>query len=79
MNTKQEQHYKTLVEIASSRDGKVISDRYERNNIKMEFECSNNHRFLSTPDSVKHNRWCPQCNRVSPQDAKETCPKIYTL
>lgn len=73
MNSKQQYHFDILVEIATSRGGKVISECYERNNVKMEFECANLHHFFSTPDSVKHNRWCPQCNRVSPQEAKDRC------
>ncbi len=76
MNYKQQEHYAILVKIASSHSGKVISDCYERNNVKMEFECRNNHRFFSTPDSVKHNRWCPSCNRVSPKEAKDRCMEI---
>ncbi len=48
-------------EIAKSRGGKCISDRYVNIDTKLEWECIRGHRFKARPDSVKRGQWCPEC------------------
>lgn len=48
-------------EIAKSRGGKCISDRYVNIDTKLEWECIRGHRFKARPDTVKRGQWCPEC------------------
>ncbi|TGK19023.1 zinc-ribbon domain-containing protein [Leptospira stimsonii] len=52
---------KDLSEIATKRDGKLISKEYSNQFEKLEWECSSGHRFLQSPHSVKAFHWCPKC------------------
>ncbi|MEI6815370.1 MAG: hypothetical protein WCL14_02075 [Bacteroidota bacterium] len=56
----------TFHEIAKKRGGKCLSTTYVRNLSKLEFECSEGHRWKAAPIGIKNmNNWCPKCARVS--------------
>jgi len=48
-------------ELARAHGGKCHSTHYTNNNTKIEWECTNGHRFHTTPNSVQSGRWCPKC------------------
>jgi hypothetical protein len=50
-------------EIARSRGGRCLSATYIDNSTKMEWECSEGHRWFASTSSVKQGgSWCPQCS-----------------
>lgn len=62
MNESQKQYYERLVKIATDKGGRVISDTYQRNNIKMKFQCKEGHMWDARPVALTcYNNWCPTC------------------
>lgn len=51
---------KKFREIANRNRGRLISRHYNTNS-KLEFECSEGHRFKTSPASIKNGTWCPKC------------------
>lgn len=48
---------------AASKDGKCLSDLYERNDVKYQWQCSEGHKWWSTWSSIKDSgTWCPECS-----------------
>jgi hypothetical protein len=48
--------------IAKERGGRCISNVYVNNRTKLEWECSEAHRWFCTPDHIKYSKsWCPYC------------------
>lgn len=54
---------KELQQIAISRDGKCLSDKYLGAKEKLEWECAKGHKFLKTPNHIKRGQWCKFCNK----------------
>jgi len=52
-----------MQEIAESRWGKCLSTKYTNGKTKLQWECSEGHRWLAVPSSVKYGQWCPVCGR----------------
>lgn len=52
---------KELIKIAEQRGGKYLSDKYIGYETKLEFMCKNNHKWFSTPHSIKSGKWCIKC------------------
>lgn len=50
-----------LKKVAREKGGKCLSEEYITNNIKLQFECAEEHRWLMTPHSIKSGQWCPKC------------------
>lgn len=51
-----------LREFAEQKHGKLISEKYLGTMKKLEWECSEGHRWEAIPDSVKRRgSWCPYC------------------
>jgi hypothetical protein len=51
-------------EIAESRGGKCLSDKYTNCKQKMEWECVYGHKWEATPDSIINGKvWCPECKK----------------
>ncbi len=48
-------------EIANSRGGKCLSDKYVNSNTKLKWQCKKGHIFESIPSSVKSGKWCLHC------------------
>lgn len=54
---------KDMQKIASERNGKCLSKEYINIQTKLEWECSNGHRWFASPRSIKNKGyWCPECN-----------------
>ena len=47
--------------IAASRGGKCLSKEYSNNRSKLLWQCSKNHVWEASPDSIKSGSWCPAC------------------
>jgi hypothetical protein len=53
-----------MQEIAQNRGGKCISDIYISSHSPLVWECSEEHRWESTPDSIlNQNSWCSKCSK----------------
>ncbi len=50
-------------EFAKSKQGKLISNYYGGTAKKLEWECSQGHRWKAIPDSIRSGSWCPYCAR----------------
>ena len=50
-----------MQEIAESRGGKCLSKEYINNQTKLEWICSEGHKWKTVPSSVKQGSWCPIC------------------
>jgi hypothetical protein len=48
-------------ELARARSGKCRSEAYTSNRIKLDWECSEGHRWSAVPAHVKNGTWCPVC------------------
>lgn len=47
--------------LASSRGGKCLSEKYVNSQTKLEWECSEGHRWEAVPAKVRYGQWCPYC------------------
>lgn len=52
-----------MQELAKSRGGKCLSDKYINNRTKLRWQCNEGHIWKSTPNSIKNGSWCPICSR----------------
>lgn len=60
-------------DIARSRGGRCLSSTYVDNSTKMEWECSEGHRWFASTSSVKQGgSWCPQCSYKRISESKTT-------
>ena len=55
-----------MQKIAKDRGGKCLSNEYTNNRTKLEWKCSDGHRWFATPGKVKGNKgkkgtWCRKC------------------
>jgi hypothetical protein len=48
-------------EIANGRNGRCLSLEYINNRTKLEWLCSQGHRWWASPDAIKRGTWCPSC------------------
>jgi len=55
-----------MQEIARSRGGSCLSERYYNTATKLKWRCSVGHEWTATPLQVKKGHWCPFCARVAP-------------
>ncbi|TSC91338.1 MAG: Uncharacterized protein CEN90_467 [Parcubacteria group bacterium Licking1014_17] len=47
--------------IAKLRGGRCLSTKYTNIDTKLEWECSDGHHWVATPDTIKGGGWCPYC------------------
>jgi hypothetical protein len=60
---RQKNSIEQLQEIAKEHGGKCLSKKYINNRTKVEWECSEGHRWWTRPSTVKdRGRWCPDCS-----------------
>jgi len=53
---------KEIKELAKSRGGECLSDKYVNGKTKLKWRCKEGHTWFSRPVKVKNaNRWCPYC------------------
>ncbi len=60
---KQRDSIETYRKIAVERNGKCLSEVYIRSWEKLEFECSEGHRWKAKAIEVKRGSWCGKCGR----------------
>jgi len=61
-------------EIAKSRGGKCLSDKYVNGKIKLRWKCKEGHLWSASPANVtQHNSWCRKCSaKRRREQAEET-------
>jgi len=52
-------------ELARSRGGRCLSNRYVKSRATLEWICAAGHRFEATPTAVTKGRWCITCKRAA--------------
>ena len=57
-------------EIAISRGGKCISEKYENSKMPLIWECKAGHRWSSIPSVIKRGAWCPACYMIDNRGKK---------
>ncbi len=55
------QRLEQLQEIAESKGGKCLSQKYVNSATKVQWECKEMHRWSAVPSSIKLGHWCPHC------------------
>jgi hypothetical protein len=55
-----------MKEMAKSRGGRCLSERYRNSATKLMWRCSEHHEWSATALQVKKGHWCPHCARVAP-------------
>jgi hypothetical protein len=54
-----------MQQLATNHGGKCLSTEYINGKTKLEWECSNGHKWLAAPSNIKIGQWCPVCaNRI---------------
>jgi len=51
-----------MQDLAKQRGGKCLSQKYIADNIKLKWQCKNNHTWYATPSNIKKDRWCSKCH-----------------
>lgn len=54
--------------IAERKKGKCLSSCYVNLTTPLEWECRRGHRWMSTPENVKHGNWCTECTKLERQE-----------
>ena len=50
--------------LGKANGGECLSEKYVNAHTKLLWQCSEDHQWSATPDSVKHGSWCPECARL---------------
>ena len=58
----------SMHDLAQVNGGRCLSRTYKNNHTKLKWECSEGHRFSTTPKDVKNGVWCPRCSGVARGD-----------
>lgn len=56
------QNLEDLKKIAQERGGKCLAKDYKNSTTKVEWQCSEGHRWYASANNVKRGTWCPICN-----------------
>ncbi len=65
-----------MQEIAKSRGGKCLSEKYINANTKLKWQCKEGHIWEAAPNNIKMGQWCPICsNGVS----ERICCKYFEI
>ena len=48
--------------IGNERGGMCLSIEYVNDFSKLEWECCEGHKFWTSPNNIKHGKWCPECS-----------------
>ena len=48
-------------DMANSRGGKCLEEKYKNDSTKMSWECGLGHQWDATANNIRHGRWCPIC------------------
>ena len=58
-------------QIAKKRSGKCLSKNYVNSDTKLEWQCSEGHKWKAAPDNIKAGKWCPKCAGRAPLTIEE--------
>jgi hypothetical protein len=58
----QKRNIDEMIIIGKDRGGKCLSKEYVNDYTKLEWECCEGHVFWSSPNNIKHGKWCPECS-----------------
>ncbi len=53
--------FRNLCKIAEKNGGKLLSEKYVSNSIKLKWQCKEKHEWKSLPYSIKEGHWCRVC------------------
>jgi len=56
-----DEQLKVVQAIAKERGGKCLAEDWKGDGRKILWECSEGHKWLTTPNSIKSGRWCQRC------------------
>lgn len=73
--TKRMGSIKEVQAVAQDRGGICLSDKYLGNNVKLRWQCKQDHIWEATPGNIKSGKWCPVCAGVQ----AHTIDKMYRL
>jgi len=63
---------KEMQELAKSRGGKCLSEKYIGNHNKLKWQCSKGHEWEAAPNHIKNSgTWCPKCASPKKLSIKE--------
>lgn len=51
-----------MYQIGKDRGGECLSEEYINDFSKLKWKCSEDHKFTSSPNNIKHGKWCPECS-----------------
>ena len=60
-----------MQEIAKSKGGECVSDKYINSKTKLVWKCKEGHTWKATPDDIKSGNWCPECVHHIPLTIEE--------
>ena len=63
--------FEEIQKIAESKGGKCLSKDYINFRSILEFECKEGHRWLTTPENIRHGAWCQECKNELRKQWKE--------
>jgi len=71
---------KEMQEIAKSRQGECLSNKYVNSSTHLRWRCSEGHEWNAVPSSIKSGTWCPNCAKTIRVDKqKGTIEKMRIL
>lgn len=53
----------TMQNLAASRGGRCLSNKYIDNSMYLRWKCAQGHIWKAKPSNIKTGTWCPQCGR----------------
>lgn len=69
-----------LQQIAKLKGGELISEEYNGASSKLEWKCSDGHRWLASPNNIKQGSWCPICaNKTRNNHKKLNIEKMHEM
>lgn len=54
--------YAEMQELAKTRGGSVVSEKYEGDAVPIRWRCAVGHQWDARPGAIKRGSWCPQCS-----------------
>ena len=60
-NTRKKMTIAEMKKIAALRGGKCLSNVYNNNQTKLQWQCDKGHKWMATAHGIKSSQWCPYC------------------
>ena len=58
-------------QVAKERGGSCLSKKYVNSRTKLNWQCSEGHKWSAMPGSVRHGAWCKECSGTNPYSLKD--------